>query len=126
MLHGNETVEAKTNIDFSCYDEVTDETISLNGLTRNETDKNIRKVFGSLDDFLFSSMSSQLDALSFLKEGSTKRKEIFAKFLDLEIFEKKFRFAKKDAADLRGAIKRIEGRNFADEIAEAQEIFDDS
>ena len=125
-LHGNETVEAKTNIDFSCYDEVTDETISLNGLTRNETDKNIRKVFGSLDDFLFSSMSSQLDALSFLKEGSTKRKEIFAKFLDLEIFEKKFRFAKKDAADLRGAIKRIEGRNFADEIAEAQEIFDDS
>ena len=125
-LHGNETVEAKTNIDFSCYDEVTDETISMNGLTRNETDKNIRKVFGSLDDFLFSSMSSQLDALSFLKEGSTKRKEIFAKFLDLEIFEKKFRLAKNDASDLKGAIKRLEGRDFNDEISEAQEIFDDS
>ena len=125
-LHGNETVEAKTNIDFSCFDEVTEETTSLNGLTRNETDKNIRKVFGSLDDFLFSSMSSQLDALSFLKEGSTKRKEIFAKFLDLEIFEKKFRLAKSDASDLKGAIKRLEGRDFSEEIAEAQEIFNDS
>ena len=123
---GNETTEAKTNIDFSCFDEITQETTSLNGLTRNETDKNIRKVFGSLDDFLISSMSSQLDALSFLKEGSTKRKEIFAKFLDLEIFEKKFRFAKNDAADLRGAIKRLEDRDFNEEIAEAQEAFDDS
>ena len=120
---GNETTEAKTNIDFSCLDEVTQETTSLNGLTRNETDKNIRKVFGSLDDFLFSSMSSQLDALSFLKEGSTKRKEIFAKFLDLEIFEKKFKLAKGDASDLRGAIKRLEGRDFAEEIKEAQDVF---
>ena len=123
---GNESIEAKTDINFSCFDEVTQETTSLNGLTRNETDKNIRKVFGSLDDFLISSMSSQLDALSFLKEGSTKRKEIFAKFLDLEIFEKKFRFAKNDAADLRGAIKRLEDRDFHEEIDEAQEAFDDS
>lgn len=120
---GNESTEAKTNIDFSCFDEVTQETTSLNGLTRNETDKNIRKVFGSLDDFLFSSMSSQLDALSFLKEGSTKRKEIFAKFLDLEIFEKKFKLAKGDASDLKGAIKRLEGRDFAEEIKEARDVF---
>ena len=123
---GNESIEAKTNIEFSCFDEITQETTSLNGLTRNETDKNIRKVFGSLDDFLISSMSSQLDALSFLKEGSTKRKEIFAKFLDLEIFEKKYRLAKNDASDLRGALKRLEDRDFDAEIAEAQEAFDDS
>ena len=125
-LQGNETIEAKTNINFSCYDKVTRETTSLNGMTRNETDKNVRKVFGSLEDFLISSMSSQLDALSFLKEGSTKRKEIFAKFLDLEVFEKKFRLAKSDAADLRGAVKRLEGRDFDEEIKEAQDFFDDS
>ena len=123
---GNESLEAKTGIDFSCFDRVTEETTNLNGLTRNETDKNIRKVFGSLDDFLTSSMSSQLDALSFLREGSTKRKEILAKFLDLEIFEKKFRFSKDDAADLRGAIKRLDGRDFVEEVREAREAVDDS
>ena len=89
-LKGVETLEAKTDLDFFKID-MNGEKVSLNGLTRNDTDKNIRKVFGSLDDFLLTSLSSQLDSLSFIREGSTKRKEILAKFLDLEIFEKKFK-----------------------------------
>ena len=50
--------------------------------------------------FLLTSMASQLDSLTFIKEGSTKRKEILAKFLDLEIFDKKYKMAKEDASDL--------------------------
>jgi len=92
-LKGVETNEAKTNLNF-----VQGEDMSLNGNTRNETDANIRKQFGSVDDFLLTSMASQLDSLAFIKEGSTKRKEILAKFLDLEIFEKKFKLAKEDGA----------------------------
>ena len=119
-LKGVETLEAKTDLDFFKIDR-NGEKVSLNGLTRNDTDKNIRKVFGSLDDFLLTSLSSQLDSLSFIREGSTKRKEILAKFLDLEIFEKKFRLAKEDAADMKGALKRLEGREYDAEIAEAEE-----
>jgi len=110
-LKGEETLEAKTDLDFFKIDRK-GEKISLNGLTRNDTDKNIRKVFGSLDDFLLTSLSSQLDSLSFIREGSTKRKEILAKFLDLEIFEKKFKLAKEDAADMKGTLKRLEGREY--------------
>ena len=54
-LHGNTTIEAKTDIEFSKNDEVVGENISLNGLSRNDTDKNIRKMFGTMDDFLFTS-----------------------------------------------------------------------
>ena len=61
-------------------------------------------------------MSSQLDSLSFIREGSTKRKEIFAKFLDLELFDKKFKYAKQDASDIKGALKRLEGKDFSSEI----------
>ena len=111
-LKGETTLEAKTNVDFTMYDPSFDDTQSLNGLTRNKTDKNIRKVFGTLEDFLYSSMASQLDSLTFIKEGSTKRKEILAKFLDLEFFENKFRLAKEDASDTRGALKKSEGRDF--------------
>ena len=98
------------------------ERISLNGLTRNDTDKNIRKVFGSLDDFLLTSLSSQLDSLSFIREGSTKRKEILAKFLDLEIFEKKFKLAKEDASDMKGALKRLQDREYDVEIDHAERV----
>ena len=118
-LKGVETLEAKTDLDFFKVDR-NGEKVSLNGLTRNDTDKNIRKVFGTLDDFLLTSLSSQLDSLSFIREGSTKRKEILAKFLDLEIFEKKFRLAKEDASDMRGALKRLEGHDYDTEIEEAE------
>ena len=118
-LKGEETVEAKTDLNFEVYDEVMDETRSLNGLTRSDTDRNIRKYFGAMDDFLLTSMSSQLGALAFISEGSTKRKEILAKFLDLEMFDIKHKGAKDDASDLRGALKRLEGRDFDEEVTQA-------
>jgi len=118
-LKGEETLEAKTNVDFLEINALGDEVVSHNGMTRADTDKNIRKMFGTLDDFLLTSMASQLDSLTFIKEGSTRRKEILAKFLDLEIFDKKYKMAKEDASDLRGALKRLEGKEFEGDIEQA-------
>jgi len=59
-LKGEETLEAKTDLEFYVLDKIMDQNISQNGLTRNDTDKNIRKKFGTLDDFLLTAMSSQL------------------------------------------------------------------
>ena len=118
-LKGEETLEAKTDLNFEVYDEVSGDTLSLNGLSRIHTDANIRKHFGECDDFLISSMASQHGALAFIDEGSTRRKEIIAKFLDLEIFEKKFKLAKDDSTDLKGALRRLESRNYDEEIGAA-------
>ena len=117
-LKGDETLEAKTDINFSCYDHVTQEEEELNGDSRNATDKNIRKMFGTIDDFLLTSMSSQVGSLAFINEGSTKRKEILGKFLDLVIFDKKFKKAKEDAADMKGALKLLEGKEYDTDIAD--------
>jgi len=118
-LHGEETLEAKTDLDFYSEDFVENK-ISFNGLSRMDTDKNIRRLFGTIDDFLMTSMASQLGSLSFINEGSTKRKEILAKFLDLEVFERKFRLAKEDSQDTRGALKKLEGRDYIEEIKEVE------
>ena len=115
-LKGKVTNEAKTQADFDYVDQVSGEVGSLNQTARGSTDKAIRNVFGDLDDFLNTSMSSQLGALSFISEGSTRRKEILAKFLDLEFFERKFKLAKEDAADLRGALRRVQDVNYDDDI----------
>ena len=114
-LKGVETNEARTFLDFT-----QDGDLSLNGTTRNETDANIRKQFGTIEDFLLTSMASQLDSLSFIKEGSTKRKEILAKFLDLEIFEKKFKLAKEDSADLKAVLRRLGDTDYDKDIAIAE------
>ena len=106
-------------------DHITDEITSLNGTTRNETDANIRKHFGTIDDFMVSSLASQHGALAFIDEGSTRRKEIIAKFLDLEVFEKKFRMAKEDSVEAKVMLKKHQDRNYDEEVDAVKEILED-
>ena len=115
-LKGEVTFESKTDVNFVKRNNVTGEEESLNGLSRTDTDRNIKKVFGTLEDFLMTSMSSQIGSLSFINEGSTRRKEILAKFLDLELFEKKFKLGKEEASEIKAALKRLQGRDFKEEI----------
>ena len=115
-----ETLEAKTDLNFEVYDPVTDETTSLNGTTRNQTDANIRKHFGSMDDFLVSSLASQHGALTFIDEGSTRRKEIIAKFLDLELFDQKFKMAKDDSVEAKALLRKYQDRDYETESASLQ------
>ncbi len=125
-LKGEVTNEARTFLDFRGSDPVLGEGASLNGTTRTETDAHIRKRFGTVEDFLLTSMASQLDSLSFIKEGSTKRKEILAKFLDLDIFEKKFNLAKEDSSDLKGVLRRLGETDYKIDIAVAEVQLDEA
>ena len=112
---GVEVLEAKTDVQFTTDSE------SLNGLARNDTDKTIRRFFGTVDDFFLTSMASQFGYLSFITEGSTNRKQILAKFLDLETFEKKFKLAKEESSELKTLLKKLEGVNYEKDINLAQE-----
>jgi len=116
-------VSAKVELDFAVFDGT--EWQPLNGTTRNETDANIRRHFGTIEDFLLTSMASQMDSLSFVKEGSTKRKEILAKFLDLDLFDAKFKLAKKDTTETKSVIKHLRSMNWDLEIQKKQDILDD-
>ena len=118
-LKGVTTNEAKTDVEFSCADNVLKRKYNFNSTERHGTDKNIKKIFGSLEDFLLTSMSSQLGSMQFINEGSTRRKEILAKFLDLEFFEKKFKLAKDESAGLKGTLRRLEGKEYDEEISTA-------
>ena len=57
------------------------ELISLNGDQRNTTNKNIRKLIGTYDDFIMTSFSSQNNSSIFLDQNQTEKKEILGKFL---------------------------------------------
>ncbi len=122
-LKGNETTEVKTELDFTKY-ALGVHAESKNGTTRNGTDENIRNTFGSFSDFLITSMASQTDAFGFINEGSTKRKEILAKFLDLKMFEAKHKLAKKDSAEMKGVIKHLNSTDWRKKLQWYQEAID--
>jgi DNA repair exonuclease SbcCD ATPase subunit/DNA repair exonuclease SbcCD nuclease subunit len=122
-LHGNETIEAKGSVDFELIDPITGDVLDVfNGIDGDETNKNIMKLFGTKDDFLLTSMSSQLGSLTYIDKGSTERKEILARFLDLDFFAEKFELANKDVAELKSSLRRFEGINFKEQLEEATSL----
>ena len=112
---GEDTQSAITDLEFYSEDEMG--STGLNGTSRQDTDKNVRKYFGTHKDFLMTSMASQLDSFSFINEGSTNRKSFLAKFLDLQIFDQKFDRAKKESASIKAALSRLEGTDFEGAIS---------
>ena len=111
---GEDMQSATTDLEFYSEDEMG--STGLNGTSRQDTDKNVRKYFGTHRDFLMTSMASQLDSFSFINEGSTNRKSFLAKFLDLQIFDQKFDRAKKESASIKAALSRLEGTDFESAI----------
>ena len=121
---GREVQSAKTELDFTKYNFGT-QAESKNGDTRNKTDENIRKTFGSLEDFMMTSLAAQNDSFGFVNEGSTKRKEILAKFLDLQIFDQMHKLAKSDSSEMRGVIKHLNSVDWEKKLARAKSEFEE-
>jgi DNA repair exonuclease SbcCD ATPase subunit len=80
---------------------------SLNGTTREETDKAIRKLLGNSQDFLMTSVATQSKMERFIDEGASSRKTILNRFLDLDIFEKLYLYAKEDVAGLNAKVSTL-------------------
>jgi DNA repair exonuclease SbcCD ATPase subunit len=67
------------------------ELVSENSESRTDTDKVIRKLIGTSQDFLLTAFSNQGGMNRFIDEGPTQRKAILNRFLDLDIFEKLYK-----------------------------------
>jgi len=110
---------ARTDVLFSKAEN--DNIVSLNGLERADTDKNIRKIFGTAEDFLTTCVSAQGDVNHFIEQKSTRRKEIIAKFLDLNIFEQKYRLAKEESYALKAKLKIFSSKDFDKQLVKNKE-----
>ena len=73
----------------------------LNGDSVNETEKNIEKYFGTLENFKLTTLITQFDNLGFINEKSTKRKEILNQFISLDFFKTIDNLVSKDLTELK-------------------------
>lgn len=71
-----------------------------NGDTRVDTDKILRNLIGTPQDFLLTALSNQGQLNKFIEEGITERKIILNRFLDLDIFEKMHKLASVEVSKL--------------------------
>lgn len=78
----------------------------ITNISRDESDKDLRKLIGTAEDFLLTSFASQENMNQFINEGATERKAILSRFLDLEIFGKLASYAKEDCSLLNAKTKK--------------------
>jgi len=105
-------VSAITSLNFYQTDPAGNVVQDLNGEQRTQTEKVIRKMFGTSEDFLITSLATQGSMNHFISHGSSHRKTILSKFLDLDIFERMAEFVKHDAAAIRGKMSNYPERDW--------------
>ena len=77
---------------FYMIDEAGEE-VDLSGAARfnstygTGTNEEIKKVLGTFDDFILTSLSLQTNGMNFLDKKQSERKKILSTFMDIEVFE---------------------------------------
>ena len=79
---------------------------------RRETEKIVRSLIGTADNFLLTSFASQGEMNTFIKQRATSRKAILTSFLDFEIFDELNKAARQDLAGLKGKLSEVRHRDF--------------
>lgn len=89
------------------------------GEQRSETDKEIREWFGNQNDFFMTAVSTQDDLQKFIKEGSTSRKSLLTRYIDIDFFET---ILEKIKSDIKTYEMSLKGMSISSEESIQNEI----
>lgn len=95
------------------YQVVDDDVVDLAGEQRTNTEKVIRGLIGNPEDFLMTSLSAQGEINQFIEQGSTRRRQLLSRFLDLDIFDRMYDFSNKDLNSCKSQLKVYGEKDYA-------------
>lgn len=105
------------NTSLNIFESRNDELIDLVGEQRYDTEKVLRNLIGNIEDFKMTSLSAQNDINSqFIELGSTKRRTLVSRFLDLDVFASMYDFLNSSAKSLKSAAKTLQDDNLSEEL----------
>lgn len=116
---------APTTLKFYRLDNYGEIVEDLTDEQRRETEKIVRKKIGTAEEFLMTSLASQGEMNTFVKEKAAARKLHLANFLDLGVFDKLYDMVKKDSNELRSRANALSGENWQQKIEKSQQRIDD-
>ena len=93
------------------------EEVDLSGAARfnsqygGGTNEEIRKVLGTFDDFILTSLSLQTNGMNFIDKKQAERKKVLSTFMDIDIFEQLEAVAKSDSNDERESLRRFQKKD---------------
>jgi DNA repair exonuclease SbcCD ATPase subunit len=92
--------------------------VDMSGEQRRDTDKVLKDLIGTKENFLLTSFASQGDMNAFIKNKATQRKQILSHFLDLDIFEKVLNAVKEESNNTKALLEKYPEREWKAVILE--------
>ena len=96
----------------------------LGGEERKDTDRIIRRLIGSGEDALLTSVAAQDDIKQYINQGSTKRRQTVSRFLDLDIFDRMYDLAKDDVNVSKASLRNLPDRDWPEALRQLNESLD--
>jgi DNA repair exonuclease SbcCD ATPase subunit len=102
------------------------ELIDLSGAARSNsqygsgTNEEIRKILGTFDDFILTSLSLQNNGQNFVDKKQAERKKILSQFMGIDLFDKLYDIAKHDVADEKAYLKKVKDKNVFGQLSQLQ------
>ncbi len=121
VINKKQKDDDKATTTLNLYRLENDKVIEMNSITREDTDKEIKKLIGTSNDFLMTALSSQGDMNKFINEGATQRKAILSKFLNLDLFEKMHSLCKEEFSSLNEKTKEYNSKDWVSSIEKTTE-----
>lgn len=98
--------------------------VANNGIGRDDTDRLIRRLIGTPEDFLLTAFASQGGLNRFIENKATKRKEVLNRFLELDVFDRLYSFAKEKHSSLNNMSKNYSSDIWSRTILKTQKDID--
>ena len=96
--------------------------ISLNGEQRVYTNRNIRGMLGTYEDFALTSLSVQNNNTGFIDKTQTEKKDLLVQFLDITVFEELYQLANDEIKDVQVLLKDFKNTDFSDKLLEENDV----
>ena len=113
------------------YMEENGELIDLSGAARSNsqygsgTNEEIRKILGTFDDFILTSLSLQNNGQNFVDKKQSERKKILSQFMGIDLFDKLYDIARDDVSDEKAYLKRIKEKNVFENMGRIEQKLKD-
>jgi DNA repair exonuclease SbcCD ATPase subunit len=108
----------RVDINFYSIDKFNN-SISLNGKERSNTNDNIRQLLGTYDDFVLTTLSAQNNNTGFIDMAQRERKDLLAQFLDINIFEDLYSIASNDIKEVSTLIREYQRQDLTTQLAQS-------
>jgi len=113
------------------YVEENGELIDLSGAARSNsqygtgTNEEIRKILGTFDDFILTSLSLQNNGQNFVDKKQSERKQILSQFMGIDLFDKLYDIAREDVADEKAYLRRIKEKSVFESMGRIEQKLKD-